>query len=121
MKLLTATDTGLRIIFYYFSIGMVMQIPLLWIAKKSPSLQTLFYAALSGIMLMIAQLGLIKAYKYATASQVGVYQYSSIVFVAIIDWLIWSKTPGLLDYLGFALVSIAGIYIIVSSGAKSHR
>lgn len=118
MKSLTATDTGLRIIFYYFSIGTIMQIPLLWFSEKTPSLTTFFYSSLSGIMLMVAQLGLVKAYKYAAASQVGVYQYSSVVFVALIEWLIWSKTPGLLDYIGFLLVSIAGIFIISYSGPR---
>lgn len=64
--------------------------------------------------------GLIKAYKYASALQVGVYQYtSSVVFVAIIEWSIWSRTPGLLDYIGFALVTIAGVFSIPSSGQKT--
>ena len=119
MKLLTATDTGLRIIFYYFFIGFLLQIPLLWFAKETPSLTTFFHSSLCGIALMMAQLGLVTAYKYATASEVGVYQYSSVVFVAIIQWIIWSHTPGLLSYIGFGLVSIAGIFII-SSGAKSR-
>ena len=119
MKYLTATETGLRIIFYYFGIGMLIQIPLLFWGGPPPSLETIAYAGGSGIMLMIAQLGLINAYRYAAASQVGVYQYTSIVFVALIEWLFWSRTPGLFDYMGFVLVTIAGIIIIFSSGPRS--
>lgn len=119
MKMLTSTDTGLRIIFYYFSIGTLIQIPLLLLAKKNPSPETLVPASLCGILLMMGQMSLVKAYQYAAASQVGVYQYMSVVFVAIIEWLLWSITPGFLTYMGFILVSLAGIFIISSSGPQS--
>jgi drug/metabolite transporter (DMT)-like permease len=119
MKTLTATDSGLRIIFYYFGIGTLMQIPLLLFTKQSPSLVTFFNAGLCGLVLMAAQLFLVQAYKYASASEVGVYQYTSIVFVGILEWFIWARTPGLLDYIGFVLVSVAGI-MIISSGKLKH-
>lgn len=118
-KLLTETDTGSRIIFYYLSIGMVIQIPLLFFTSKAPSLDSFFYASLSGIMLLVAQLSLVKAYTYAEASEVGVYQYSSVVFIGIIEWLIWGRPPGILDVVGFFLVSVAGI-IIIHSNLKSQ-
>lgn len=119
MKYLTATDTGLRIIFYYFFIGVLMQIPLLWFTEGTPALDTILYSCLCGISLMSAQLGLVKAYTYATASEVGVYQYCSVVFVALIEWLVWSIAPDLLSIVGFILVSIAGIFIISASGSRA--
>jgi drug/metabolite transporter (DMT)-like permease len=91
-----------------------MQLPLLFFVNNFPSMPTLSYAISCGVFLMLAQLGLVKAYRYASASQVGVYQYSSIVFVALIEWLIWAKIPGSMDLVGFILVSIAGIVIIRS-------
>ncbi len=118
MKLLTSTDTGLRIIFYYFTLGMLAQIPLLFFTTSHMPLESVLYASLSGIMLLIAQLGLVRAYIYAEASQVGVYQYCSVVFVGIIEWLIWGKAPGWLDFIGFLLVGIAGIIIIRSGNKK---
>lgn len=120
MKSLSATETGLRIIFYYFGIGLLMQVPLLFFTAQTPTHEIAFYSALCGIVLMIAQLALIKAYTYAEAAQVGVYQYCSVVFVAIIEWIIWSKSPLLSDYIGFILVSAAGIFII-TSGKKLKK
>lgn len=116
MKFLTATETGLRILFYYFLIGVLIQIPLLAFAQTPVSYTLIGYASLCGIVLMLAQVGLVRAYIYATASEVGVYQYSSVVFVAIVEWLIWAKAPDLLDCAGFILVAIAGIFIITFSG-----
>lgn len=115
MKLLTATDPGLRIIFYYFGIGMVMQLPLLYFPEHLPSQHTILFSALSGLMLMLAQIALVRAYAYADAPEVGIYQYSTVVFVAIIEWAIWGNVPSAYDFLGMILVAIAGIIIIRSN------
>jgi drug/metabolite transporter (DMT)-like permease len=117
MKILTDTETGLRIIFFYFCIGMLIQIPLLYFPQELPALDSCLYAGCGGLMLFLAQLALVKAYTYAEASEVGVYQYSSVVFVALLNWLFWSNTPDLLDCIGFILVTVAGI-IIIHDGAK---
>jgi len=117
MKILTANNSGLRIIFYYLSIGTLMQLPLLWFADNTFTMQTLFIASLCGVALLIAQLSLVKAYTYASASEVGVYQYSSVVFVGIIEWLLWSVMPDFSSIIGFVLVTLAGV-VIIHSGSR---
>lgn len=112
MKLLTGSDPGYRIIFYYLFIGTLAQLPLLYFAGPFPSSKALTYSVASGLMLLLAQLALVRAYLYADASQVGVYQYSSIMFVAILEWLLWGFAPSFSDLLGMLLVIIAGIIII---------
>lgn len=112
MKILTNTETGLRIIFYYVSVGTLMQVPILFFASHIPSGIIFFYGCLCGIALVLAQIGLVKAYNYASASQVGVYQYTSVVIVALFEWLLWSQPPNFMDFFGFLFVCAAGIYII---------
>lgn len=112
IKQLTVTDTNFRIVFYYLFVSTIVQIPLLFFAGPLPSIESCFWATLSGIALLLAQVALVRAYTYASASQVGVYQYSSVVFVGIINWLIWGDIPSKLDLLGVILVIIAGAIII---------
>lgn len=111
MKILTNTDGGIRIIFYYLGIGAIIQVPLLPFFEV-PEGMSLVYAAASGVMLLSAQISLVNAYRYAQASEVGVYQYASVVFVGLIEWLIWNNVPTLWDTLGIALVTLAGVLII---------
>lgn len=115
MKLLTATDPSIRIIFYYLGIGTLLQVPFLFFAGSLPSSESCLYAILSGIMLLAAQIILINAYKYAEASQIGIYQYCSVVFVGLFDWMLWGTVPTIWDLIGILLVAIAGIVIIRSS------
>lgn len=121
MKLLTATDPGVRIIFYYLSIGTIIQIPLLFFSEFRIDGEGVMYSILCGLALVCAQLALVNAYKYAKASEVGIYQYSSVVFVGILNWIIWNEVPPLMDLLGVALVAIAGIIIIRHSSEKPHE
>jgi drug/metabolite transporter (DMT)-like permease len=113
MKLLTKTDPGTRIIFYYLGIGTLLQIPLLFFVHL-PSLRSIIYAVFAGILLLAAQMALVTGYKYAKASQIGIYQYSSIVFVGLIDWLLWNTIPTWGEVVGALLVAIAGIIVIRS-------
>lgn len=119
MKQLTATDPGLRIIFYYLGIGTLMQLPLLPFAKTSPSLESALYAGLAGLCLLVAQLSLVTSYKYATASQVGIYQYASVAFVGLLSWMLFGSIPTMGELLGILLVVIAGTIIIRSGIQKS--
>lgn len=114
MKQLTATEPGERIIFYYLGIGTCLQIPFMG-STKELDVKSYGFAVLSGILLLIAQLLLVKAYKYATAAQVGIYQYASVVFVGLINWLLWNAVPNAWDLIGVLLVTIAG-FIIIRSG-----
>lgn len=117
MKLLTGTDPGVRIIFYYLGIGMLLQIPVLFFDSTLPTMESCFYSIGAGVFLLIAQLALIQGYKYADASRIGIYQYMSVVFVGLFDWLLWGIMPTGLELLGILLVAMAGI-IIIRSGRE---
>lgn len=117
MKLLTATDPPVRIIFYYLGIGMLMQIPLLFFSEL-PSSDSILYSIFAGFFLLAAQLSLIKAYSYADASKVGIYQYTSVVFVGLFAFFIDGVVPSMAEILGIVLVTIAGVIIIRGSNGK---
>lgn len=121
MKLLTETDQGVRIIFYYLGIGMLLQIPALFFTAPLPSMDSCFYSILGGMFLLIAQLALVKGYKYAEASQVGIYQYLSVVFVGLFEWLFWGKVPTNAEIIGIILVALAGIIIIKNGNNKMKQ
>lgn len=116
MKELTKTDSGIRIIFYYLGIGTLLQIPLLFL-DDLPTEQSILYSCAAGLFLLAAQMALVTGYRYAQASQIGIYQYSSVVFVGLINWLLWNSIPSWSEILGALLVTIAGI-IVIKSGTQ---
>lgn len=113
MKELTNSDPGMRIIFYYLGIGALLQIPLLFFAPF-PSWESVVYSIFAGVALLVAQMSLVTAYRFAQASQIGIYQYSSVVFIGLIDWLMWKIIPTSSEVVGTLLVALAGILVIRS-------
>lgn len=121
IKLLSATDPSLRIVFYYFFISLILQIPLLFFAGNIPPLKETLFAALAGLSLLSAQFFIVEGYKLAPVSKVGVFQYTSVVFVALLEWMLWKDVPDLSDLLGFLLVATAGYFIIRSRSSEPAK
>ncbi len=114
IKLLSSTDPSLRVIFYYFFLSLILQLPLLFFAGELPPMKEIILAALAGASLVLAQIFIVEGYKYAPVSKVGVFQYTSIVFVGIIDWMIWGIVPTASALFGALLVVLAAYFIISS-------
>ena len=64
------------------------------------------------LTLLVGQVLIVFAYRYASAVKVGPFIYTVIVFTALIDWAIWDRAPTLFVVLGMALVIGGGIIAI---------
>lgn len=114
IKLLTPYDPNIRIVFYFFFLATLLQIPFLFIVGDPPHSKEIAYAMLAGVALLLAQWFIVEAYSNAEASKVGVFQYTTIVWVGVIDWLLWGIIPGISEIVGAILVIAAGAIIITS-------
>lgn len=112
MKLLTATDPGIRIVFWYLTIGMLIQIPILYFIPELPTRESVLYSIVGGLLLVLGQICLVRGYKFAEAPKIGIYQYTSVVFVGFFEWLFWDIVPSGSALVGVLLVALAGIVII---------
>ncbi len=93
------------IFFFSFVNTVLMLIPTL-IHFTQPTSQQLMLLFFTGIFAAIGQFGLTHAYKLAPASEIAIYNYANIIFVAIIGFIIWQE---ILD-----IYSIIGGIIIIS-------
>ncbi|CUI17774.1 putative EamA-like transporter family protein [Candidatus Protochlamydia naegleriophila] len=116
IKMLSPTDSIERIVFYFFFFSTCIQLLFLpSFSDQPPSWHTIGFSLAAGIAFYYAQMSLAKAYEYATAPEVGTFQYSSVVFVGILDWMIWKQVPPISDLLGVLLVIVAGFLIMKNS------
>lgn len=115
IKMLSPTDPIERILFYFFFLATCIQVAFLPFLPDYPSWKAIFFSVLAGIAFFYAQMSLVKAYEYATAAEVGTFQYSSVVFVGLLDWIIWKQIPPPSDLIGVVLVMLAGLLIMKNS------
>jgi len=65
-----------------------------------------------GIAGAIGQYFIIEAFRYAPASVVAPFDYTALIFGALLDWLLWSVLPESRMMLGATIVVGSGLYLI---------
>ncbi len=106
---LNKTQSALSQVLYYLLIGAVLMAPIaLWQWQPIDG-QTAGYVVGAAVAFLSFQVLLVQAYRYAEPHQIGMFQYSSVIFAAAIGWWFFGEIPN-----GAA---IGGMLLIVLGGA----
>lgn len=118
VKKLDDSDSPLTQMFYFLLIG--TGICSLLVAGKLQAITTdqLLTMMATGVCLVLFQFLLIKAYLYAKPHEIGAFQYSSVVFAAILGWVVFKESLDTATIAGTTLVCIGGYLSI--SGRKDN-
>ena len=109
IRRMTVTEPVARVVFYFTTFcTLVSSVPLVW-AWETPGSHLLWALCAMGILAIMAQMCLTKGYSLSPAGQVGPFNYGSVVFAALLGWLIWGETLDGLTLVGAVLTCSAGI------------
>lgn len=106
---LIAHEPFRRIMFYYFLFFWLALLPFVFLEWTPFSSIAWLYITLAAITMIVGQVSFTMAARYATAKEIAPTLYTSVIFSAIIDWLIWNKTPSLVSTVGMIVVCIGGL------------
>ena len=110
-RLLSTTENTYTTLFYTGIGGLgwsSLMVPFVW----SPMLRIHFFVFFSiGIMGAIAHLCMISAFDRAEASFLAPYNYTKLLWVAVLGYIIFGDTPSLEMWLGAFIIVSAGFYV----------
>ena len=110
-RLLSTTENTYTTLFYTGLGGLgwsSLMVPFVW----SPMLRIHFFVFFSiGIMGAIAHLCMISAFDRAEASFLAPYNYTKLLWVAVLGYIIFGDIPGLEMWLGAFIIVSAGFYV----------
>ncbi|WP_275540961.1 DMT family transporter [Aliidiomarina sanyensis] len=113
IRKLSKTESPSKIVFYFSFFATVMTaIPVL-INWQQLSWQLWMGVMLMGVFAVLGQLTMTRAFSMAPPSQIGVFTYSSVLFAALIGYLIWGEA--------FTVHMLVGTAIIMSAGYLTIR
>jgi drug/metabolite transporter (DMT)-like permease len=107
VRYLKDRENPATIVFYFSFVSVVGMIPFVLMDFHIPTMMQFFFLIGTGVFAAIGQFALTFAYKYAPAAEISIYNYFSILFSAVIGYLIWGEVPDGLSMLGGALVVAA--------------
>jgi drug/metabolite transporter (DMT)-like permease len=108
VRRLTATEPPTRIVFYFALISTAISTVPAVPAWKWPPAALWSVLAAMGVLATLGQMSLTRAYAQAPAAQVGPFIYTSVVFAALLEWLLLHNVPDGLSVAGAVLVTAAG-------------
>ncbi len=93
------------------SFVLITSMPQFWIWQDI-NLQTTGLIVLVSVFGVVAQFCLTRAYAIATPSLIAPFEYSGLIWAAIIGYLVWGDIPGTNAIIGTGLIVFSGLYII---------
>jgi drug/metabolite transporter (DMT)-like permease len=109
---LTQTETTSSIVFYFSlicAIAGALTLPFAW---HSPTGRELVALVALGILGGLAHIFLTESYRYAPASVVAPFDYSAMLWALVLGYWLFGELPAKLVYLGAAIVTAAGLFVI---------
>ena len=109
---LTQSETTPSIVFYFSlvcAIAGALTLPFAW---HSPTAAEFTALVALGVLGGLAHILLTESYRYATASVVAPFDYTSMLWALLLGYWLFGELPSALVYLGAGIVAGAGLYVI---------
>lgn len=107
-----ATKLGARgplIVFCFSVFSCVCAIPFIIFDHQPLTWWQLVSLLMAGLSATLGQFSITAAYTYAPASELSVYDYTQIVFAALLGMIFLGEVPDVINILGYLIISGAGI------------
>ena len=94
-------------VFFFSAFSTLAALPITLINYQPMSLYQLLMLVGAGVSAAIAQFCITAAYSYAPAKEVSIYDYSQIIFAAVIGFFVLDQVPDALSFVGYAIIIAA--------------
>ena len=95
---------GPQIVFYFSLFSLIAVLPFCILQGRAMSGRELLFLLGAGICAAMGQIFVTKAYAYAPAKEISVYDYSQVIFSALLGFFILQEVPDLFSFIGYALI-----------------
>ncbi len=98
-----------RIIFWFSAFSCASCLPFMIGDFHPMELWQFGMLMLAGAFGCVGQFGITRAYMYAPAKEISVYDYTQVLFTALLGWIFLAQVPDHLSVLGYTCICGAGI------------
>lgn len=112
---------GPIIVFYFSSISCVASIPFMMFDFKAISFIQLITLLGAGLAAAGGQFSITAAYTYAPAKEISIYDYSQIIFITFLSFLILGEVPDVYSFIGYGVICIASIAMFIYNNKRAKK
>lgn len=111
---------GAVIVFFFSAFSTLVTLPYLLILHAPMTGMQLFWLAMTGVAGAGGQFAITAAYTFAPASELSVYDYTQVIFSAVLGFFLFSQVPDVLSVVGYVLIIGMAVYMFLHDRHAEH-
>ncbi len=104
---------GPLIVFFFSAFSCVVVLPFVIAGFKPMELWQTGYLLLAGLAATGGQFTITAAYSYAPAKEISIYDYTQIIFAALLGFFIFTQIPDVYSIIGYIIICGASIVLFI--------
>ncbi len=112
VRRLTGTEKTGAIVFYFFVLATVLSFCTIVFGWNMPNATDLALFILGGILGGVGQILLTECYRYADASVIAPFEYTTMIWALLLGWFIFGDLPTFTIMIGASIVAATGLFIV---------
>lgn len=92
------------IVFYFSLFSCLVTLPMLILEFKPMTVSQTLCLLMAGAAASLGQFGITTAYKFAPAKEISVFDYTQVVFAAVLAIFIFEELPEVLSIIGYVII-----------------
>ncbi len=112
---------GSVIVFFFSGFSCIVTLPFLIIDFKEMTIMQLFYLLIAGLMATGGQFAITKAYCFAPAKEISIYDYSQIIFSSVLGYIVFAQIPDGYSMIGYILIIMMAVIMFLHEQKNIKR
>lgn len=103
-------EKGTKIVFWFSALTTAVLLPLFIIFYEPMQLNQVVMMCLAGVSASFAQICITRAYAIVPTKEVSVFDYTQVIFTAILGFIFLSQLPDIYSVIGYVLIISMAVY-----------
>ena len=104
-------ERGPFIVFFFSAFSCLAVLPYILLNYEPMTFKQLCMLLLAGLAASGGQFGVTYAYKYAPAREISIYDYTQVIFAAVLGFIVFGQLPDAFSLIGYTI--ICGVSILM--------
>lgn len=115
-------EKGPFIVFFFSAFSCLVVLPYVLFNYQPMTIMQFVYLLLAGVSAAVGQFAVTAAYCYAPAKEISVYDYSQVIFSAILGFFLFGQIPDRYSVIGYVLICGMAIFMFLyNTGKIGHK
>ncbi|MFZ4453879.1 DMT family transporter [Salibacterium aidingense] len=115
LRVLGSREKHYTVVFYFSLFTTLLLLPFMILYYEPMSWQQWVLLLLAGACATVGQFGITLAYKFAPASEISIFFYSTVVYSALLSIILFGQIPTLLSVAGYVVIFGASFYMFLKN------